>query len=227
MVGISSEIIGVIFNLLPGFVTAWIFFGLTAHRRKSPFERTVQALIFTAIIRALVLSIKYLAVLASGWTEIVLGPWTQNVEFVWSIIVAIVLGHLFVVAANRNLYHHLLFKLGITSRTSFPSEWYSAFTSYRGYIVLHLKNRRRLMGWPYEWPDNPDRGHFVIQEPGWLLKDGSEVPVLTDEYILVPATSVEMVEFLKPRSETKVLDQQIVESARTLVELSERRSKSN
>ncbi len=43
----SSEVLKVIYALLPGFVAAWIFYGLTAPPRQSPFERVVQALIFT------------------------------------------------------------------------------------------------------------------------------------------------------------------------------------
>ena len=54
----SSEVIKVIYALLPGFIAAWVFYGLTAHPKLSPFERTVQALIFTGIIQALVLVIR-------------------------------------------------------------------------------------------------------------------------------------------------------------------------
>ncbi len=44
----SKELVGIISYLLPGFLAAWIFYGLTAHPKPQPFERVVQALIFTA-----------------------------------------------------------------------------------------------------------------------------------------------------------------------------------
>ena len=45
----SSEIVGVLSFLLPGFVAAAIFYSLTSYPKPSPFDRVVQALIFTVI----------------------------------------------------------------------------------------------------------------------------------------------------------------------------------
>ena len=58
MEGISAEIVGVIYQLLPGFIVAWIIYGLTAHLKPSSFERIVQALIFTVFVRTIVLIFK-------------------------------------------------------------------------------------------------------------------------------------------------------------------------
>ena len=45
----SSEIVGVLTFLLPGFVAAGIFYSLTSHPKPSAFDRTVLALIFTVV----------------------------------------------------------------------------------------------------------------------------------------------------------------------------------
>jgi hypothetical protein len=219
MIDIPAEVVGIIIYLMPGFITAWIFYGLTAHRRLSPFERTVQALIFTALVRALVLPLRGFLIAVGKLAPFTIGTWTTNVEFVSSVLIAIVLGHFVAFAANANSYHQRLYEWGITSRTSFPSEWYSTFTRCRQYITLHLVGQRRLMGWPYEWPDHPDAGHFVIQEPTWILDDNTEVPILTDEFILIPATSVEMVEILRYRKETDRHREKIEKDTRILVDL--------
>jgi hypothetical protein len=83
------------------------------------------------------------------------------------------------------------------------------------------------MGWPFEWPDHPDTGHFVIQEPTWILDDNSEIPVLTDEFILVPASSVEMVEILRFRAQTSQFKATIDEGTRILTDLRKSDSKSD
>ena len=49
----SSEIVGVLSFLLPGFVAAAIFYSLTSYPKPSPFDRVVQALIFTVIGKAI------------------------------------------------------------------------------------------------------------------------------------------------------------------------------
>ena len=150
MVGISGEIASLLAHLLPGFLTAWIFHGLTAHRRNSPFERAVQALIFTAIIQAVVVVMEWLLLQIGQlkWTSF--GPWSQDVAFVWSILIAVVLGHLMSLFANKNWYHAVLYKWGVTEKTSYPSEWFSAFHRHKNQILLHLTGGRRLFGWPEE-----------------------------------------------------------------------------
>lgn len=197
MVGVSKEVVDLILYLLPGFLTAWVFYSLTAHPKRSPFERTVQALIFTALVRFFVITTRAAVLFAGASTGWVIGTWTENTEYVCAIILAFLLGHVLSFFANNNLYHRFLAKLNVTQRTSYPSEWFSTFSQLKCYIVLHLAGGRRLHGWPYEWPDHPGSGQFVIQEPKWLLEDNTIVPIVVDEVVLIPAQSVEMVEFLK------------------------------
>jgi len=224
MVGVSKEVVSLIFHLLPGFLTAWIFYGLTAHPKRSPFERAVQALIFTALVRVFVVAIESTVLFIGEWKPWTLGKWTENTSYVWSIFLAILLGHVLAYFANKNIYHALLnSKFDLTQRTSYPSEWFSAFTRYKNYIILHLAGGRRVYGWPNEWPDHPDAGHFVLQEPSWLLEDNTEVPIVVDEFMLIPAADVEMVEFLKNTEELEGQENQIESSQKVLVELQKKK----
>ena len=205
----SSEVIKVVYALLPGFIAAWVFYGLTAHPKLSSFERTVQALVFTGIIQAIVLAFRKAMFLSGGVCP--LGTWTENSSFVASIVWAFIIGVCFSLFANKNWVHTCLRKCGgITQRTSFPSEWFSAFSQEKRYIVLHLKGNRRLYGWPYEWPDHSDSGHFVLGEAKWLSDgaDGKEIPLTTVQRILIPAKDVKIVEFIKnePEWEATMLD---------------------
>jgi len=195
----SNDIVTAVYYLLPGFVAAWVFYGLTAHPKASPFERVVQALIFTVIVQALVAVVRWiLCVLGNIWS---FGTWSPQCALVWSVVLALAVGLAFAWLANENLCHGLLRKWRITSRTSFPSEWFSAFSREERWVVLHLSGGCRLYGWPEEWPDHPDTGHFVIDEPEWLLEDGRRVPLYGVRKTLVPAPNVEMVEFLKGSEE--------------------------
>jgi hypothetical protein len=214
----SSEVVGVITYLLPGFVTAWVFYGLTAHPRREPFERVVQALIFTAIVQTVTTGLKI--ALESAPKEYVLGTWTKEVALVWSNVIAVILGVLVSLFANKNWCHKFLHLCRITKRTSFPSEWYSVFNHEPRHLILHLEGGRRLSGWPEEWPDHPDAGHFVICDPAWVLAD-KEVPLYNVEQFVVPAKSVEMIEVMKRQSEITASRELIADAAQTLVSLSQ------
>jgi hypothetical protein len=215
----STDVIGVISYLLPGFLAAWVFYGLTAHPRKSPFERVVQALIFTVIVQGLTTITRWALEWASQWQS--LGPWTKEVSLVWSLVNAILLGLLVALFANKDWFHATLRTIGWTTRTSYPSEWFSAFNRDRRYVILHLEGGRRLHGWPFEWPDQADCGHFVVVEPSWVLDNNECAPLLTVERLLIPVKQVEMVEILKFANEISATTSELKSVEQVLVELQE------
>jgi hypothetical protein len=199
---LSKELLDLLYNLLPGFLAAWVFYALTAHPKPSPFERVVQALVFTVIVRALIIMVRGVCLHIGRWHTI--GVWDAQIDLVVSLVVAVLLGLLFAEFANKDRFHGWIRKLGWSTRTSFPSEWYSAFyrfTRERHWVVLHLKGERRLFGWPEEWPDEPDHGHFIIEQPEWLLTTGERAPLHNVERFIVAAGEVEMVEFVRADEE--------------------------
>ena len=197
----AKDLPSLIMLLLPGFISASIFYTLTAHPKTTEFERLIQALIFTVLIQPFTAFVKWTLLHFSSdlnlfGRSIYVGPWTRNVELTWSIIIAFLLGVGFALFANKDWFHWVARCCRLTKRTSFPSEWYSAFASEERWVVLHLTGNRILKGWPIEWPDQPDKGHFVIGSPAWILDDGSTVPVYQTKKLIIASKDVEIVEFL-------------------------------
>ena len=182
----SSEVIGVLEFLLPGFIAAAVFYSLTSHPKPDAFNRVILALIFTVIGQAI--------------TEVLLAgcPYLQSWELASTVVIAVILGLGAAYASNQDSVHGILRKVGITKETSYPSEWYSTFARHDGcYVVLHLKGDRRLYGWPEEWPSDPDQGHFRIAEGEWLIEESERRPVTGVSATLISVDQVEMVEFLE------------------------------
>ena len=181
--------------LLPGFVTAWVFYSFTSYPKPSQFERVVQALIFTIIIQAFSHSIKFIYnTLPIKFHQI---NWSENVNITFLLTIAILIGIVFSYFANNDKFHKLLRDIKITKETSYASEWFSVFSEKITYVVLHLNDERRIYGWPLEWPTEPQKGHFVLSQASWLLEDNSQVPLEGVESILINAASVELVEFME------------------------------
>lgn len=208
------EITKTIFELLPGFVTAWIFYGLTAHPRPSQFERTIQALIFTVFTKILVNGIRVF--LQAAYPCVSFGAWSDNVELVWNIITAVFIGLIFTWFANNNKLHSWLWGR-LTTRTSYPSEWFSTFWQLKRYVYLHLTSGRRLYGWPEEWPDEPGKGHFRLAQAEWILDDNTRIPLHASEGVLVAASDVELVEFQKHEKDLWPLADDIDEAASRMI----------
>jgi len=50
-----KEIAALLFELFPGFVAAWILYGLSSYPKPSQFERLAQALVLSFIVRVLII----------------------------------------------------------------------------------------------------------------------------------------------------------------------------
>jgi len=211
MENLATDIIVLLRYLLPGFLAAWIFYGFTSHPKPSQFERVVQALIFTLIVQALVYCTK-ISLLWVG-NHYILGRWDEQSEVVTSIIAASFMGFVFAYFANTDKFHSLARRIGITRETSFPSEWFGVFSKKVTYVVLHLNDERRIYGWPIEWPSEPGKGHFSLQQASWL-DEGKETSLTGVDSILIKGEDVKWVEFMDKTWEN-VNGQEIIESATT------------
>ncbi len=193
MAEFADNFVSLLQYLLPGFLAAWVFYGFTSFTKPPQFERLIQALILTYIIQVLVVGERE-ALLVLG-NHFSISAWTNETASVASFVTAIMIGLLFSFGANSNFFHGMVRVMGITQETSYPSEWFGTFLKKVTFIVLHFEDGRRLYGWPREWPSDPDKGQFLLEQAAWL--DGTKVIELTGvDTILIDVSDVRWVEFM-------------------------------
>ncbi len=200
---LSTEIISLLSYLLPGFITAWIYHGLTAFTKPSQFERIVQALIYTVIIQAFTIAVRWIFLIVKAHV-LFIGKWNNNTTLICSLLLAIILGLYVARFANNDKVHKILRNLSFTKQTSYPSEWYGAFSQNETYVTLYLNDERRIYGWPEEWPSEPHVGHFSITEAEWLV-DKERIPLQDGSKIIIPASEVLFVEFMFKNDDIAIL----------------------
>lgn len=194
----SSETIRVLIFLLPGFVAAGIFQTLISNPKPSGVGIIVQAFIFTMLVQL----VAQLGLWGIGavWPDSSLssmGGWDVSALVVMLVCLAIALGLVSAFIWNSDQLHRRLRDWGVTRESSYRSAQYSAFAHHSDcYVVLHLRGKRRLYGWPKEWPSRPEDQHFLIEECEWLVDDKEWEPLDRVSHMLVPASEVEMIEFL-------------------------------
>jgi hypothetical protein len=211
MENFAKDFISLLQYLLPGFVTAWIFYGFTSYPKPSQFERVVQALIFTLIIQSFVGIVERVAKWAGQYWSA--GSWDTTTEVIWSPVMAVAVGVVFSWLANNDKAHKWFRGKGITRETSFPSEWFGTFLKEVTFVVLHFKDERRLYGWPIEWPSEPSKGHFLIADPSWVGESGEEIRIARVKNILVDVNDVKWVEFLENTWEEENVEERIKSAA--------------
>ena len=95
------------------------------HTRPSPFERVIQALIFTLLIQAIVFIEKAILIQIGNLGTI--APWNEHAGLICSTVTAVLIGVIFSYFANYDKFHKIARDLGITRETSYPHEWFGAF----------------------------------------------------------------------------------------------------
>ncbi|WP_085641246.1 MULTISPECIES: DUF6338 family protein [unclassified Pseudomonas] len=193
-----KEVIPLLQYLIPGFVSTWVFYTLTAFRRPDTFGQIVQALIFTFVIHGVVMGIGAVCRWVGAWGFSV-GKWDGGAQAFWAFAVSLVLGLFACCLATNDRLHRWLRSRNVTKQSSYPSEWFRAFVQFDRLITLHLHDERRVLGWPVEWPPESSSGQFLMQSPCWLNDDGTEVP-FGAEFLLIDSAKVKWVEF-NPKSE--------------------------
>jgi hypothetical protein len=99
-----KEVIPLLQYLIPGFLSAWIFYSLTAFKRPDTFGQIVQALIFTFVIQGAVLGIGAIC-LWVGSKGFSVGKWDARAEALWAFIVSVCLAGLFCYLASNGVLH--------------------------------------------------------------------------------------------------------------------------
>lgn len=169
--------------LLPGFVTAEIIGILVLREERKTLDRVIQALIYTFLVHLLWAPFAW--VFSTG----------PKADLVGLGLCAILLGLILTWTINTGAVHGLLRSLNLTKAASRPNEWYDAFYDKQEYVILHLKDGRRLFGWPRLYPFKPDKGHILLEESEWLDRPGRK-PGRPKVDLLIDVSEVRFVEFL-------------------------------
>lgn len=221
----GETILQVLLLILPGLLSVAIINALTVRQKLEPLERIIQALLYTFVnhvtwqVFLLILDAVFFICTFGHWS------WTPTpmghliglgaCALIWGLAMTWIINGDWVHAKLRDcgwvgrvlerLHLRWLAPMlpkeicwGITKRSSRPNEWYEAFydaTDY--YVVIHLKDQRRIYGWANLYPDLPTEGHILMRDAVWLEDSAdADLPPRPLMNILVDVTDVRFVEFL-------------------------------
>ena len=184
----SQTIIDVLTFLLPGFVSAALLHSLTPTPHPIPFERVVQALIFTIVIQAGTSGVAT-GLIGIGSRFGSIGLWSEQTRIVWSLVLAGLLGVVLAWIQNTDQLHSRLRKLRIITRPQL----------HQPLVEIHRLEAHSSAVRPRAWPrrvgasatggarDGRDDHHGGRWRPAGLV----EVPAASDEAPVVERAAVE------------------------------------
>lgn len=173
---LTGEGLTILVVLLPGFISSLILSALVSRRTPDQFGRIIEALVFSFTIYAVVsMWIGQSAVLLIRQDLEAGAQWSVrfNPVVVWPILgLAVVLPLIMGLCFASGIHMRILRRLRVTKATGYGNAWLGALMSERRYVILDLRDGRRLFGWPLYFSDDPDDGMLYLYQPSWVLEGG-------------------------------------------------------
>ncbi len=156
-------------------------------------------MVLSGVIAILIAALRWALRWPCRWQWVCLAGPSTNGEFAGSLLLALALGLMLAKLTRSDLLFAFLRKRGWTHESSQSSVRYQTFTTQPiRFVVLHLKDGRRVKGYPNEGdhlPENPESGYVLLKHAKWL---GNEDDHATERYqMLVPWAEIQLVQFLE------------------------------
>jgi len=191
-----SALIPILLFLLPGLVTAGLVNALVVRKPKDAFDKVIEALIFTMLNLALFVIVRWLLErLPKIHFDRDNFYTVENISLIAACSITVAL----VTAAELN-NEWLLEKLrncGITRKTAKPSTWIETFAQSQRFVVVHLKDGRRVYGWPTFYSDTPKERAIYLESASWLGDNNESLNDPLISILLDKESGIKLIEFVE------------------------------
>ncbi|MEJ1416996.1 MAG: DUF6338 family protein [Candidatus Sedimenticola sp. (ex Thyasira tokunagai)] len=200
---ITYETINILFLLVPGFISIRVLDTVITRKDADNPSKIVEAFVFSFLIYACVNFIY-------SWEPLVKAQQKDNIfEYVFTndvtllgltILLAIVIPLVFGAFIHNDLHTAILRRFNVTDKTSRSSVWQDVYINEKRHVVAHLKDGRRVYGWPMYYSHNSEEPHLYLFQPAWVTDDGEYIECQTHG-ILLKNNDVEIIEFMPTTGE--------------------------
>ena len=162
--------------LLPGLIAGQIYYSTFQIKEVSVSKRLLDSLCFSFLIYLCVTTIhpwEQLARVKNVNGDISLS-FTPSNKLIWftllgTIVVPLIIGF----AYYSDTFHRILRYFNITTKTSRGNTWNDAFSTQHRYVIVTLKDDRRIRGYPTMFSTEPAEGYLYLYNPAWVNDDKS------------------------------------------------------
>lgn len=205
---ITYETINLLMLLIPGLISGSIY-ALLLRRAKdsiSSLERIIESLTFTFLIYVFVsLTYKWepLAQTIKVDNEITYKLSSNNSLIILTLIYMIIIPALWGAIVHYDIHMKLFRRIKLTDRTSRDTAWDDVFIDEKKrYLTIHLKDERRISGWPTYYSNNKEEGFIYLTKVAWITDEN--IYTETESHgILISKENIDLIEFMYKQTEVK------------------------
>jgi hypothetical protein len=217
-----SEFLPVLVFFLPGFVSSGMVGMLVVRRPRETFDKCLEAFILTAANLALFIVLRAWLELSRGVhfsRETYLSLGNVALMTLCAILIGLAIGY---EATNEHAFR-LLRWCKITRKTTKISTWIETFGAVQKYVIVHLKDERRIFGWPRFYSDDPAERAIFLEDASWLSAENELINVERISIFLDKESGIELIEFLdSPNEQTSSTTEFPVATSTTATDRQER-----
>ena len=195
---LTYETANMLMLLMPGLLSSSLFNLLRRKQGLTSFDKIIESFLFAFLI--------YIALnLTYGWeplaqakkvgTDVVYTFSADTCLIMLTIVYSVALPLIWGAVVHYDWHMKLFRALKLTDRTSRDTAWDDVFTDEKRFVTVHLKDDRRISGWPLYYSNNKDEGFIYLSQSAWL-NDNNEYIDTQSHGVLINREMVELVEFM-------------------------------
>jgi hypothetical protein len=199
----TTEALGVLLLLLPGFSCAYLVQRLAVRPKQTELDKAVEALLFSFFLYLIASPFFHYSLPLSWQRRTVEGVEQYNFQLNWPYLVVLAgLALSLAVLYSANLNHDwllwLLRKLSITQRTARNSIWNDAFQDIpSSFVLVQLSGDRTVIGYLRYYSDEPEDASLFLEDAAWIVdSEGTQNPIDGPGILLTKQAGIESVSFL-------------------------------
>jgi hypothetical protein len=202
----TTEALGVLLLLLPGFSCAYIVQRLAVRPKQTEIDKAIEALLFSFFLYLIVSPFFSYSLPLSWQKKTVEGIEQYTFQLNWpylAILAALALatGILYSANLNHDWLLWLLRKWRITQRTARNSIWNDAFQDIpSSFVLVQLSRDRSIIGYLRYYSDEPEDASLFLEDAAWIVdEEGTQSPIDGPGILLTKQAGIESVSFLNTR----------------------------
>jgi len=199
----TTEALGVMLLLLPGFSCAYLVQHLTVRPKQTELDKVIEALLLSFFLYLAVSPFFGYSLPASWQKRIEGGVERSTLQFNWPYLAALAglvlaVGILYSANLNHDWLLRLLRKWGITQRTARNSIWNDAFHDIPGsFVLVQLSGARSVIGYLRYYSDEQEDASLFLEDAAWITDEaGTQAPIDGPGILLTKQSGIESVSFL-------------------------------
>jgi hypothetical protein len=200
----TTEALGVLLLLLPGFSCAFIVQRLAVRPNQTELDKVIEALIFSFFLYLIVSPFFSYSLPLSWQKRTAQGIEQYTFQLNWPYLAALAAlaltsGILYGANLNHDWLLRLLRKLNVTQRTARNSIWNDAFQDIpSSFVLVQLSGDRSIIGYLRYYSDEPEDASLFLEDAAWIVdEDGAQSPIEGPGILLTKQAGIESVSFLK------------------------------